>query len=251
MAAVHTLFLILLVLAAPLSAAAAGEKVKLSTNSWEPFVMLDGPDRGIISDIIVAAFAEADVDVELVIRPWERGLMLVEEGVYLGAFPYNANETREQFALFSDDIWLSRNVFFYKADRFPDYDFVGFDDLRQRKIAGTLGNSYIEIFKAEGIELDLAANEVSGLRKIREGRAALFVEQESVGWRLIKKHFPDSSHEFRSTRTAWRTVPLNLMISKKYPGAASFLQRFNAGLKTIRENGTYDRIVKKYMGLLP
>ncbi len=37
-----------------------------------------------------------------------------------------------------------------------------------------------------------------------------------------------------------------LIVSKDYPDALKLLSQFNAELKTIRADGTYDRILEKY-----
>jgi len=225
----------------------AGETVVLVSNEYVPYVNTASKRQGFLSELVVAAFAEVGVKASIEFRPWRRCAMLVEMGDAFGAFPYAVTEKREEYAWFSDQIWVCRNVFFYLEGRMPKFDYTCLEDMREFSIAGTSGNYYEDIFKKTGLKVDYAPGEASGIRKVWEMRNDLFAEDELVGWNLISRIFPNYKKMFGSTPTPWNVNPQHIMISKKYPGSKGLMERFNQGLKQLRMNGTYDIILSRYM----
>nr|WP_321513535.1 transporter substrate-binding domain-containing protein [uncultured Pseudodesulfovibrio sp.] len=226
--------------------AVAGETVVLVSNEYVPYVNTSARTQGFLSEVVIAAFAEVGVEARVEFRPWRRCAMLVETGEVLGAFPYAVTERREEYAWFSDQIWICRNVFFYLKGRMADFDYTRLEDLRNMRIAGTSGNYYEDIFKEARLKVDYAPGEASGIRKIWEMRSDLFAEDELVGWNLISQLFPGRKSMFGSTPTPWNMNSQHVMISKKYPESEALMKRFNHGLENIRINGVYAGILSRY-----
>lgn len=227
--------------------ALADKSVLLVTNEYAPYVT--GVERrpGFFYEVVVAAFERVGVKADIQFRPWRRCAMLVEEGVAFGAFPYAKTRERSEYANFSDSIGECRNVFFYLRGRLGDFDYTGLADLRRFSIAGTSGNYYEEIFKRARLRVDYAPGEASGVRKVWEMRTDLFAEDEMVGWTLINRIFPSNKKMFGSTPTPWNINQQHIMVSVRYPGSRKLMERFNRGLKAIREDGTYRLIYERYM----
>lgn len=224
----------------------AAEPIVLVTDEYPPYVLGKEERPGLLTEIVTAAFAEAGVETKILYRPWRRCAMMVREGDAFGTYPYARTDKRAAYAWFSESIWVCRNVFFYLKGRMGEFDYTSLDALRDYTIAGTSGHYYEEIFKQKGLQVDYAPGEASGVRRLWELRAALFAEDELVGWTLINRIFPSHAHLFRSTPTPWNFNPQHLMVSRVYPGARELLDRFDKGLAAIRRNGTYDRLVGKY-----
>jgi polar amino acid transport system substrate-binding protein len=218
----------------------------LVTDEYPPYVQAGGGRPGLLTEVVTAAFAEAGVETRIKYRPWRRCALMIREGEAFGAYPYGRTDRRAAYALFSDPIWICRNVFFYLKERLGEFDCTSLDDLGEYLIAGTSGHYYEDVFKEKGLTVDYAPGEASGVRRLWERRAALFAEDELVGWTLINRIFPGQAHLFGSTPTPWNLNPQHLMVSKAYPGARELLARFNKGLAAIRRDGTYDRLVEKY-----
>ncbi|MEZ7197466.1 substrate-binding periplasmic protein [Pseudodesulfovibrio karagichevae] len=220
--------------------------VVLVTDEYPPYVLSKGAWPGLLTEIVQAAFAEAGVETKILYRPWRRCALMVREGDAFGAYPYARTDKRAEYAWFSESIWVCRNVFFYMKGRMGDFDYTSLEALRDYTIAGTSGHYYEEIFKKKGLAVDYAPGEASGVRRLWELRAALFAEDELVGWTLINRIFPSRADLFGSTPTPWNLNPQHLMVSRAYPGASELLARFDKGLAAIRRDGTYDRLVDKY-----
>lgn len=239
--------LILLMLFCLVSPVRAQEPVVLVTSEYPPYVTPGKQRPGLLTEIVMAAFAEAGVDVVILYRPWRRCALMVAEGEAFAAYPYAQTDRRADYAWFSDTIWTCRNVFFYLRGRMGEFDYTALEALRPYTIAGTSGNYYEDIFRKKGLFVDYAPGEASGVRKLWELRAHLFAEDELVGWTLINRIFPESRYRFGSTPTAWNLNPQHLMVSKAYPGASGIMARFNKGLAAIRKDGIYDRLVESYL----
>lgn len=225
----------------------ADQTVLLVTNEYMPYVRTQEKSPGFLTEVVVAAFREAGVTAQIEYKPWRRCAMLVEDGNALATYPYGKTPKRAKYALFSDPIWECRNVFFYLKGRLGDFDYTNLEALRRYVIAGTSGNYYEETFGDVGLTVDYAPGEASGIRKVWEMRSDLFAEDELVGWTMISRIFPAYKHMFGSTPTPWNVNPQHLMVSKRYPGAQKMLDKFNRGLRAIRENGEYDRILCRYL----
>jgi polar amino acid transport system substrate-binding protein len=239
------LVLAALVLSLSLPVRAEGPVV-LVTDEYPPYVLGKGERPGLLTEIVSAAFAEAGLETRVLYRPWRRCALMVREGDAFGAYPYARTEERAGYAWFSESIWTCRNVFFYLQGRMGAFDYTSLEALRGYTIAGTSGHYYEEIFRQKGLTVDYAPGEASGVRRLWELRAALFAEDELVGWTLINRIFPSRAHLFRSTPTPWNLNPQHLMVSRTYPGSRELLDRFNKGLEAIRRDGTYDRLVDRY-----
>jgi len=246
MTRIRLVLIAVFLLASAASPARAAGPVVLVTGEYPPYVQSSGKMPGLLTEIVQAAFAEAGVETRVLFRPWRRCAMMVREGEALGAYPYARTGKRSDYAWFSKTIWTCRNVFFYLEGRLGGFDYTSLDALREYTIAGTSGHYYEDVFREMELTVDYAPGEASGVRRLWEMRAALFAEDELVGWTLIHRIFPSRAHLFASTPTPWNLNPQHLMVSKSYPGARKLMDRFNEGLAAIRRNGTYDRLVERY-----
>ncbi len=125
-------------------------------------------------------------------------------------------------------------------------DFSDLDDLKSFLIGGVRGYYYEAMFKKAGLAVDYSENEDDSFKKLFYGRVDIVPVNELVGWKIINKLFPDKTDIFSTAGTALDEKELHLMVSKKYPGAATLLERFNKGLETIKTTGVYKKIIEKY-----
>ena len=93
--------------------------------------------------------------------------------------------------------------------------------------------------------VDASDNEDDALKKLFLGRVDIMPLNELVGWNSIKRLYPTQINMFAASKNALDTTNLNLMVSKKYPGAAKLLERFNKGMEIIQKTGVYKNILLK------
>ena len=83
-------------------------------------------------------------------------------------------------------------------------------------------------------------------QKLYLGRVDLAASEELVGWALIKKLYPQEVDQFATVDKPLNEDPLRLLVSRTYPSSAELIQKFNAALKVINENGIMQQILIKY-----
>jgi polar amino acid transport system substrate-binding protein len=170
---------------------------------------------------------------------------LVVRGRVWAAFPYSYTEERTKDVLFSDTLGESTTRFFYYGQDTP-YQYNTLDDLKAYTIAGVKGYFYEDAFARAGLNVSYTTDETSALKRLAAGRVDLMPLNELVGWSLIKELFPDEVDRFGTLETPYDTNELKLIVSKTYPDAQDYLQRFNAALQQVKAGEAYQQILEKY-----
>jgi polar amino acid transport system substrate-binding protein len=202
---------------------------------------------GAFTEIVSAVVKEMRRTPRYLYYPWKSAESEVQAGHALAAFPYMITDERQQQFDFSDAVLISTGKFFYLPQRHAGaIKYEKLEDLRAYTIGGGLGYWYEPAFKAAGLTTDFAATDEQTFEKLFTGRVDLVPIDELVGWALIKKLYPQHVDQFAVLEKPLNESSLHLMISRQYPGASELTRQFNAALKTIHANGTYQQIMKKY-----
>ena len=228
------------------SQASTSQELIIMTSEWEPYVGSKLPGFGFTSEIIREASNAAGLKVSIQFAPWSRCEAAVKHGKAFAGFPYSANDSRLEFAFFSQPIAKSRTVFFYNTNKLEDFRYSSLDELKLHIIGGVRGYYYEPRFKKMELSVDYSDNEDDALKKLFWGRVTLMPPNELVGWEKIRKLFPEQIGSFSASKAALDEQDLNLMVSRKYPDSAALLQRFNEGLNFILNNGVYKKILEKH-----
>ncbi len=219
-------------------------KVTLATGDWAPYVGENIPGQGFSSEIIIAAFNEVDVDVELEFFPWARAFELVESGEMFGTYPWSFTEERKATFAFSVPVATSAENLYYMAGNpaVPE-DFTGFSPISDLRFGGVDTFSHVDIMEAEGVTVDIASNEVDALNKLMNDRIDLMPGNPLVFQDLIKEHYPDQINAFDFLRTPILSTDMGIIVSKNYPDQEELLQLFAQGMARLRAKGEYDNIL--------
>ncbi len=227
------------------SANAYAEKITLVTGEWPPYTSEHLENYGAITEIISIAFQEIGQEIEYKFYPWRRGFDLVKKGKAWAIFPYFYTEERTKHVFYSDTLFSGRTKFFYYKKK-KDYTFDTLDDLKNYKVGGIIGYFYEKDFKKAGLQINYSVDEFSSFKKLMSGRTELSPLDEVVGWQLITIHFPEERHNFGVLDKPLHVGGLHLLASKKYSGSKELLEQFDAALRKLKNNGTYDTILSKY-----
>ena len=63
---------------------------------------------------------------------------------------------------------------------------------------------------------------------------------------MIKETYPEQVTTFVVAQKPESTDAFRIMVSRKYPNSKELLNKFNEGLKTIKNNGIFHNILKQY-----
>ncbi len=235
-----------LILGCGMAAAQTSKTIRLTNGEWQPYLSKDSPHHGFASHIVTEAFAQVGVEVEYGFFPWKRSMKLAKLGQWDGTVIWGESKERLQNFHFSELVVLTTFVFFHLGS--TQFDWNTYEDLSDINVGGTAEYYYGDAFEgaeAAGIfRTNRASNDETGLKKLLKGRIDVFPGEIMVTNAQIRDTFPEEqvalfTHHPKSI-TERRQF---LLLSKNVPGNEEMLDRFNEGLKLLKESGKYDQIV--------
>ena len=214
---------------------------------FRPFEYTDekGEFVGIDVDIIKAVAANQGFNIEIQSLGWDAAVTAVQAG-QADALLAGASITKERKDsgwIFSDSYYDSYQVFAVKADS----GIESLDDLKGKTIAvknATAGANYAEELKDKyGFKIDTYEDSPTMYQAVVLGQADACVEDKPIMADNIKTGGLDLTIV---ESTASKVAPYGFAIMNK--DNQELLDLFNKGLQEIKDNGTYDEILNKYLG---
>lgn len=234
----------------PTSQDTDSNKVLLVTGEYTPYTSEQLEGYGFFTEIVEAALKDMGIEYEIAFYPWQRCREMVEKGEAWASFPYGHTEEHAQLFLLSNNIYPNTHRFFYLKDneKIKDevHNFKEISDFKDYTFGGANGYWYgtKEDFEAQGVSAEWT-NDVEGLiQMLYNKRIDFFIEDEAVCMETIKKIYPDEVDKFSTLENPAKVNDYLLIISRSYPNTEELLEKFNASLETIKENGEYDRIIQ-------
>ena len=230
------------------SADAAATKWVIATDTvFKPFEYTDADGNfvGIDVDILAAVAEDQGFEYELNSLGWDASIAACQAGqadaMIAGASI--TDERKESGWIFSDEYYTATQCMAVNKNS----DIDAFDDLEGQLVAvktGTQGASYAESLKDEfGFEITYLEDSPTMYQTVAGGQAAACFEDTPIMAASIK----DGDLELKIVEGSENEgSPYGLATFDE--SKADFLKMFNAGLANIKENGTYDEIIAKYLG---
>jgi len=223
----------------------SGETIELSVGEWPPFITKNSKTYGFAGEVVIAAFKEVGIDVKLKFYPWKRSRFMVVQGSSLGSFPWTELDDRKNFAYFSAPIFVSKQVLFYRTDNIEALKYDKLVELKKYKVGGVRKYWYEKLYTETGLNVDWGHDPETNMKKLFHKRIDLYCEDEVVGWGILKKFYPKDYRKFATDTKPLKQAAQRIMFSKKHPKAKDMLDKFNKGLKSLKEKGTYKKIAEK------
>ncbi len=220
--------------------------IRLTDGEWPPFLSEHAPHYGYATHVVTEAFLHVGVKVEYGFFPWKRSMKLAREGKWDGTALWWDNEKRRKYFFFTDPVVPTVTVFFHLKS--TEFDWNTYEDLREIRIGGTLEYSYSDEFDAAEaagtIRTNRAANDKAGLKKLLKRRNTVFPGGLMTTYALIRDTFSEEDAAlFAHHPKPIAERPIYLLLSKKVPGNEQMRDRFNEGLRILKESGRYDQIL--------
>lgn len=225
----------------------AEKVIRLTSGEWSPYTSPEMDGYGVLSRIVTEAFSLEGVTAEYGFFPWKRSLEYAKSGEWDGSIGWSPQKDREAFFYYSEPVIESKDVFFHLKER--PIQWTELSDLSRVKIGGGLGYYYGEAFKKaeeDGVIIvHRSTDDVLSLKKLLGGRIDTTVINLHVGYFLLNKNF-ESGDIARVTHhpKLLNSTTIHILLSKNVAGNAVMLEKFNRGLKKLKESGGYDEIMK-------
>jgi polar amino acid transport system substrate-binding protein len=231
---------------APAGAAATADRIRLTNGEWAPYLSERLPHFGAASHIVAEAYKAAGIDVQYGFFPWKRSYKLAREGHWHGTLVWVYTAERAEDFLYSDVVIRDPEYLFHLKSRSLNWQTPA--DLAGLTIGATLHTVYptLELAAAAGIlRLERAGNYDSLYQRLLKRRIDAIPQVSQVG-RYYQQQTLSAEERDRITHapTIVQERQYHLILSKKAAGSGALIARFNEGLRAIKADGTYARIIK-------
>lgn len=225
--------------------ATASETVRLATLNWLPYIGQDLEAEGYAADVIRTALERSGYSVTFYYMPWGRAVDMVSKGSYNGLCPaYYTEERAEKFSM-SDPFPAGPLLFAKRRD--ARIDFNSLRDLAPYKIAVVRGYANTKAFDtAEYLQKSFTIDDRTGYRRLLFGRVDLWLADKFVAQYTMSQHLPERADEITFIEKPLAVKKLYVAFSKSKPNYKALTQAFNAGLKSVLNDGTLEKILRRH-----
>ncbi|QRK83986.1 transporter substrate-binding domain-containing protein [Pseudomonas granadensis] len=227
-----------------LSFAARGEKLRIVTEPWAPYVYEDGgKNLGLDYETTAIVFQRLGIEVEWQFLPWKRCLSMLETGQADGALDIFHSAERDSTLLYpSEPLSDVEFVMFYANDR--PHPFNRLEELKGLTIGTSPGYLYSEDFsQSQLFTREPAPTHEANFGKLVRGRIDLLITDRRVGQHLLDEL------NIRSLITENPTVisrQSQFLAVRRNAGMDLLVQRFGAELKRFKREPAYAELSARY-----
>ncbi|MCF5230829.1 amino acid ABC transporter substrate-binding protein [Pseudomonas edaphica] len=235
------------VLFACLSFTAYGEKLRVVTEPWAPYVYDDnGSMRGLDYETTMIVFQRLGVEVEWQFLPWKRCLAMLDQGHADGALDIFHSHERDALLLYpSEPLSAVEFVLFYANDR--PHPAQTLDGLRGLTVGTSPGYLYGEAFSESSLfDREPAPSHEANFGKLSLGRIDLVITDRRVGQHVIKAMGLEG--KVSQAPLVVSRQPQFLAV-RRGAGMDLLVQRFAAELKRFKQEPAYAALSAKYGGI--
>jgi polar amino acid transport system substrate-binding protein len=231
--------------------AVAADEIRIVTEELPPYNMTqDGRLTGMSTEVVEAVLEEIGVQASIQSMPWARAydIALNTENVLI----YSITRTAQREKLFKWVGTVAPMHWYLYALPGRDIQLKDLDDARQYQIATVKEDAGEQYLVAKGFTLgkNLQSNNkyAYNYEKLKLGRVDLWISIELNALHLIRQAGEDPDKMVvpaLSLPDLGSDDGLNMAFSLQTSDAV--VERFRKGLASIRNNGTYDAIAKKWL----
>jgi polar amino acid transport system substrate-binding protein len=217
-----------------------------STPTAVPFTFLDAKTntiQGVMVDVIEEIGKEAGFKIEIQPMPFSALIAALTSGKIdiISAAMYGSPE-RAKVIDFSQDVYAYGEGLVVATK--DEKDYVGFDDLKGKKVGAQIGTRYIDALKNSGVFSEVASYDTLPdiMRDVANGRLDAGIGDFPIlAYNLGQGRFP----RLRLVKSYKPSVPGPINIGVKQ-GNAELLAKINASLANMKKDGRLDAILKKW-----
>ncbi|WP_051259045.1 substrate-binding periplasmic protein [Chitinibacter tainanensis] len=243
------LLLLALLLAMP---ALAQTTITLNAeDDWAPYSYVERGKEGIqglAPKIITAAFATQQIKVNYRAVPFSRCLRETEEGQALGCFDIEINsDNAKRFYFHRTPLFQEGLSIFARA---PHRTGLSAADLPGHAVGATNGYTYPPVIMQDSrIRKDISPSDEVQLRKLLAGGRIDYALINTTPAKLLFKKNPAFKGALLEVGLV-NQASFYIGFSKKHPDGQKLAELFEEGLRTIKANGEYERLMREFRASL-
>ncbi len=213
--------------------------------SWPPHYGKELKNGGYTTEIISAAMAKVGYKVSIKWLSWNRAVALASKGIYDGLGACFYNQKRAKLFAYTDSLGKTETVFFKLKNK--NIKFTSLEQLKGYKIGTAKGYGYPQKFSDASYLTKIDAPKIEfNIRKLLNARIDLVIGSKKVTQHLLNTNYPVDKNKIEIIQPPLEMMPLYVAFSKKSTGYEQKVKDFNRGLKLIKADGSYAKILKKH-----
>lgn len=240
----HRFITLLLSLALLCGHAHAGRVVHLASTDYPPYFSPQLPGDGVVAAITRAALAKHGHTLKLHYRPWARLMAEVKAGQFDGVMAVWYEPARAEYLHYSQPLVNTVMGFYGRVDK--PLVTQPLSGLRTRVIGTVRGYKNPDAFDHAGLKQELAADDLTNLRKLAAGRLDLVLIDKVLAQHLLASLSPQERHAIRWQEPPLAVMPLHVGLRQQLADSEQLLADFNDGLQTLRKHGQLAALIRQY-----
>jgi polar amino acid transport system substrate-binding protein len=216
------------------------------TVDWEPYYASTLKNDGVYTEIVTTAFKRSGHKATVTFLPWTRALKYVADGkndIVMGAY---YNDERNKIYKYSDSC-MTIHIGFVAHKKLGITSYKTLKDLKQYRIGVNRDWVYTPEFdSANYLKKDVATNQIINIRKFFRKRVEIIAISIEVFQYELSNMMNRDMNDVVVLSPLLDEKGLHLMMGRKIPDHEKIIADFNSGLKQIREDGTYGRILSDH-----
>ncbi|WP_018691710.1 substrate-binding periplasmic protein [Algicola sagamiensis] len=220
--------------------------VDLTTINWEPYTGETLNDGGFFTHIVTQAFQKAGYQVTYHYRPWTRALKEAKDGEVHGVMDVYKTKERTKFLSYPDVVWKVKEELITVKPLNINYG-GDLSNLKSAVIGVIRGSTAHDDFDQAQLKTYPYNQQDQGILLILKERIDLILAPRSLFFYHLERLSPrfDRS-KVKILSPPYKVFDMYVAFSKKKPGFEKLTEEFNAGLKQIKADGSYQKILKKH-----
>ena len=228
--------------------ASAADTIRLTNGEWPPFTSKEFLHRGVLSRIVTEAFAAEGITVQYEYLPWKRAYSDAKEGKADGTVGWAPTPEHVKDLYMSEPIVsVDKGLFHLKSTPF---NYSSADDLGKWRVGSAAGYAYGDEwdnglkegkFKTEEVTAD-----EQNIKKLIAKRIDVFAMETDVATYLMQSLLtPEEAASVVCAPKLLMKTPICMGLSRTSAKNAALMEKFNSGLKKLKEDGRYDKYIKE------
>lgn len=213
---------------------------------WAPYSGEDLPHGGFAVEFLLHALKENGYEAAIAYVPFARAIRNTRQGVYdiIPGIWYTAE--RNQDLNYTHPITENKLVIISHRD--TGLDFKTLEDLRGMTVGIARDYAYPDSFmSAESFAREPAKSLRQNLRKLMFKRIAATIGDKFVAQYNANQMFKEAADLFHYSDTVVESKDYHVVVSRKFPFHDKLVRQLNKTFRDLREDGTYERILKRHL----
>ncbi|QYK00457.1 substrate-binding periplasmic protein [Shewanella psychrotolerans] len=208
-------------------------------DNWAPFADHNG--KGLSHDLIYQAFSRMNINVDTIVVSYARGLVMADSGLVDGVFNLHKEQSTVNRFIFGSEPLFSTTASFYQNNAHPITAQTKWDIPKNSKIGIIEGYEYgDELINLTHLNIVKVNNHNQLINLLLLNRLDAIIMYDQVAKQYI--------NEMGVSNVISKSVPnhkgeLYLAFSKHSPSAQLFADKLDQGLKSLKQDGSYNKIM--------